>query len=606
MSDAMTRALGTTTPTTLDRAARTVEVIALSGAAPALRPAPAPDGAAAPWIEELDAAGADLSRFIGGPALKDHVPTVDATVGVVASASVRGDQIVASLRFADKPAADLMIADVAGGFVRGVSLGYRVQRWAIAGDRGGIRVFRAAAWTPYEISFTPTPVDHGAVVRSTGGVLMSEVVTTVTATPPADATATRAAINLEIRTIGRVAGMDQAWIDGQIDACATADHARADAFAALAKRGSAPINNASTITVGTDYTDPTVMRRSMADALAHRLAPGRVKIEGTPAEKFRGHGALSMLGQLLAARGETVNPWDREALLTRAIGSHSTSDFPLLLADAANKSLLAQYAAAAPTYRSIAAPKPFSDFKPAKFLRLGDFPAFKNLAEGGEPQYGTISENRETVTPAEFATGIVIGRKALINDDLSALGDFSSMIAIRAAQFENSTVYGLLASNGPTLSDTKSLFHADHGNKAASGTTIANGIDAAVQAIRAMTGLDGAKLNLRPRYLVVGPAQEANARRILAAINPTQSGDVNPWAGQFELIVDAEISGNRWLLVAEPAQVPTLVYGYVNGSAGPQILTERDFNTQAIKVRAGLDFAAGVIDFRGIYSNAGA
>lgn len=50
---------------------------------------------------------------------------------------------------------------------------------------------------------------------------------------------------------------------------------------------------------------------------------------------------------------------------------------------------------------------------------------------------------------------------------------------------------------------------------------------------------------------------------------------------------------------------PTVVYGYVSGNDGPQILTERDFDSQGVKVRAGLDFGYGVIDHRGAYLNEG-
>lgn len=597
--DLLTRAAGR--PSTLDRAARTVEAVALSGPAPAVRPGPAPDGSAGAWIEELDAAGADLTSFPGAPILKDHANSTDAAVGSVTAAKVDGGRLLVTLRLDGSPVADDLLLKIEAGSVRGVSLGYRVQSWRRAVPRDGRPVFIAAAWTPLEVSLTPLPVDPGALLRS----LPAMTATTEGTTDPV--VRTRTETNRTIRSIASTAGLPAAWADDLIDREADADEARRLAFDAMAKRAR-PVDNrapAGSVTVGTSYEDPAVMRRAMADALAHRLAPAHVKLDGA-AVQYRGHGPMALLGQLLAARGERVNPWDRDALLTRAIGAHGTSDFPALLADAANKALEAQYEAAAPTYRMIAAPRSFNDFKPHKFLRVGDFPSFKNLAEGAEVEYGSISENRETVTPAEFATGIAIGRRALINDDLGALADFSSLIAIRAAQFENATVYGLMAGDGPVLSDGKALFHADHGNKAATGSTIADGIDAAVQALRAMTGLDGARLNLRPRYLVVGPAREAAARRILAQINPTKAGDVNPWAAQFELVVDAEIAGNRWFLVAEPAQAPTLVYGYVNGAAGPQILTETDFDTQAVKVRAGLDFAAGVIDFRGVYSNAGA
>ena len=39
---------------------------------------------------------------------------------------------------------------------------------------------------------------------------------------------------------------------------------------------------------------------------------------------------------------------------------------------------------------------------------------------------------------------------------------------------------------------------------------------------------------------------------------------------------------------------------------GPQVRSERDFDTQAVKVAASLDFAVGAIDYRGAYKNSGA
>jgi phage major head subunit gpT-like protein len=180
------------------------------------------------------------------------------------------------------------------------------------------------------------------------------------------------------------------------------------------------------------------------------------------------------------------------------------------------------------------------------------------------------------------------------------------MIALRAAVDENRQAYGVLAANG-NLSDGKALFHTDHANKAAAGTVIdAGSIAAAVSALRSQKSLDGLVLNLQPAFLVVGPAKEVEARKILASVTPTKTSDVNVWAGFAELIVDAEITGNAWYLFAAPAAAPVVIYGYVSGSEGPQVRTERDFDTQSVKVAAGLDFAVGAVDFRGAYSNAGA
>ena len=467
----------------------------------------------------------------------------------------------------------------------------------------------AERFTLIEASLVVVPADPHAGIRSHDMTVSTEPAPApAPATQPLNPPAAmeRAAINMEIRSIASVAGLDQGWIDSQIDANATTDAARVAAFAAMQAR-SAPLQtfHPTVATVTQDHNDPAAIRSAMGDALAHRLAPGRVKLEGH-SRAYAGFRMLDMIGDLAQARGERLNLRDQNALMERAVGAHSTSDFPLLLADAANKALLANYAAAEPTYRRIAAQRSFTDFRDHSFLRIGDFPTFKETNEGGELKYGTLSENREKVRAKELNAGIAIGRRALINDDLSALADFSSMIAIRAASDENARVYGLLAANA-ALSDGKALFHADHGNKATTGAALSvASVGLAVASLRKQKSLDGVPLNLAPRFLVVGPDTELAARQVLAAITAAKAGDVNPWAGTMELVVDANIAGASWYVMADPAAAPSLVYGYVSGAEGPQIRTEIDFDTRAVKVAAGLDFGCGVIDFRGLYKNEGA
>ncbi len=547
------------------------------------------------FVEVLDLAGASWPETI--PLLDSHRQgSLDDNLGDVTNIRREGDQIVGTVRlskYSDK--AKRIAAELTDGRSFSASIGYSVERWAES-KPAGKRTLTAKTWRIMEASLVSVPADPSSKIRSTP---MPQATIETTVEQPA--VQTRAAINTEIRSIAKTTGLDQAWIDGQIDADATLDQARAAALDAMSKRST----TVSNITVGTDHTDPASIRSAMADALAHRLAPGAVKLEGRAVE-YRGHRVLDMVGDLAASHGEQVNLRDQDGLLQRAVGAHSTSDFPLLLAAAANKALLANYQVAAPTYRKWAARKPFADFKDHQFLRVGDFPTFKEVHEGGEVKYGTISENAEKVRAKEFGTGIAIGRRALINDDLSALSDFSSMIATQAAAFENKEAYGVLATNA-ALSDSVALFHATHANLAAAPSTIdGTNVALAVAQLRAQKSLDGLPLNLQPAYIVCGPAREVAARQLLASITPTKSSEVNVWSGFAELIVDANITGNEWYIFTSPGAAPTIVYGYVAGSEGPQVRTERDFDTQAVKVAASLDFAAGVIDFRGAVKNAGA
>jgi len=577
-------------------------------------------------VERWDARGAyDEILSLSQPSWPDRVPlldshgreSVDRQLGSVDTLRVVGGDLLGRATLSrHNPRSQRIAAELTDGATFGISIGYAVASWSERTNaKTGRREKVAERFTLIEASLVVVPADPHAGIRSHDMTVSHEPAhTPAPSTPPAaaapnlTASAERAVVNAEIRSIGSIAGLDQAWIDGQIDAGATADAARAAAFTAMQSR-SAPLQTfrsaAPTITVGQDHNDPVTIRTAMADAVAHRINPGRCKLEGR-AREYAGYRTLSMVGVLAHARGDRVNLHDENALMERAVGAHSTSDFSLLLSDAANKSLLANYQMAAPTYRQWAARRGFSDFKLHNFLRVGDFPRFKEIGENGETQYGTISENREQVSAKEFNTGIIIGRRALINDDLSALADFSAMIAIRASADENRMVYALLIGS-PLMADGKALFHADHGNLVA-GTILGGApqMHASVSALRKQKSLDGLVLNLAPRFLVVGPDMELGARQVLAAITATKSGDVNPWAGTMELVVDANIAGNDWYIAADPAAAPSIVYGYVAGAEGPQIRTEIDFDTRAVKVAAGLDFGCGVIDFRGLVKNPGA
>lgn len=574
-------------------------------------------------VERWDVRGPyDEILLLSQPAWPARVPlldshgreSVDRQLGSVDTLRVVGGDLLGRATLSrHNPRSQRIAAELTDGATFGISIGYGVERWSERTNaKTGRREKVAERFTLIEASLVVVPADPHAGIRSHDMTVSPQPENTPALTPPAaapsnpTASAERAVVNAEIRSIGATAGLDQTWIDGQIDAGVTADAARAAAFTVMQTR-SAPLQTIRTAapTITFDHADPAAIRSAMGDALAHRLAPGRCKLEGR-ARDYAGFRMLDMIGDLAHARGERINLRDQNALMERAVGAHSTSDFPLLLADAANKSLLANYAAAEPTYRRWAGLRSFTDFRDHSFLRIGDFPQFQETNEGGELRYGTISENREKVRAKELNAGIAIGRRALVNDDLSALADFSSMIAIRAAADENARVYGLLAANA-VLSDGKALFHVDHGNKAVAGAVISvSSVGLAVAALRKQKSLDGVPLNLAPRFLVVGPDKELEARQVLAAITAAKAGDVNPWAGTMELVVDANIAAVAWYVMADAAAAPSVVYGYVSGAEGPQIRTEIDFDTRAVKVAAGLDFGCGVIDFRGLYQNAGA
>jgi len=605
---------GAPVPSSLDREAGTMRVVAAPFGALANRYGPRPDDGYGQWFLQLELDGADFSRFNGAPFLLDHEAVTRATIGVVESHEVTDDGLLATVRFSSRADVAPIVDDIAAGIIRGVSLGFSVLEYRATGDADGIPIFAATKWQPYELSLTPTPAFAGATVLTQENAMpQDDIKTTVapeTIVPAEVNLAKQPAKPADVRTAFYAVGLTPEQADAAIDERLSIEDVNARAIAHLAaKRAAEPAISA--VQVGKSYDDPAVIRAAMVDAIAARLEPGR-KAEGV-AGKYRGYRVGDIAAELAIANGRTIN--DRLNMRSvfdqvLAVGMHTTSDFPLLLQDAANKVLESAYALQAPTYRAWAARRNFNDFKAHKFLRIGEFPSLITEGATKEPatvKWGKVDEQREQITPSEYTAGLALTREALINDDLGALSDIANGAAGQAARDENTLAYAMLAANA-VLSDGVALFSvATHGNLAGTPSTIdvAN-IALAVKAMRVQTSIGGQKLNLMPATLVCGPAKELVAQQLLATIQPATVANVNPYSGKLELVVDANISGNEWYLFAPTSAAAVAVWGYVGGANGPEVWVTRDEDTRGVMIRCGLDFAVGAVDFRGAFKNAGA
>jgi hypothetical protein len=349
----------------------------------------------------------------------------------------------------------------------------------------------------------------------------------------------------------------------------------------------------------------------MAEALAARSMPGyQPQGSGRHAE-FMGWRPSDMIGELLRARGVRSVPRNPTLLAERAF--HTTSDFPLLLAAAANKMLLAAYQPAQPTYRQVFLRRDFRDFKPHRHLRIGDFPTLLPLAENGEIQVGTMSESQEVVLLQTFARRLRVTRPMLVNDDLGAFTDFAAAIGRRVAEFENATAYNLLNSangDGPTLATGSAPVFATgaaRANKAGTGTPLDTAtIGAGRAAIMRQRTLDGLPISMgQTMRLLVGPNLELAARQATVVVQASETAKANVFAGFVQPVVEPLIPGNRWYLFSDPAAAPVYVYGYLNGAEGPQVTTGPVQGADGVEVSVIFDFGVGAIDWRGAWFNPG-
>jgi len=333
------------------------------------------------------------------------------------------------------------------------------------------------------------------------------------------------------------------------------------------------------------------------------------------ASQLMGLSLLEMGARVVQARGEKPSFSNRVKLANQVLmaGQHTTHDFPNALQSSARRVLLDSYKAAESELKKIAKPKTATDFRAMSSLRMSEMPALDLVEEGAEIKYGSRVESVESFKIGKYAKIFGLTIEALVNDDLGAFADASVAFGQASARREADLLAALFTANsgnGVNMADGAPLYGtgATRLNKAASGGALSvTTLGAGRQAMREQKGLDGVTpLNVVPKHLVVGSAQETLAEQLLASLNATQSSDVNPFAGKLSLHVEPRLPGNAWRLFADPSELATIVMAHLAGTNGPQIETRDGWTVLGMEIRAVLYFGCGIESTKGTYLNAGA
>ena len=613
------------------------------------------------YMEELEvsAKALRLDRLNNGaPFLNAHSSyELSDVIGVVEKAWIEGEEGRALVRFSQREDVEGIFRDVQDGILRNISVGYAVHRYEVIEEEDDkLPTYRAVDWEPLELSLVPIGFDDGAKIRSAKtaadyqGQRFNTIFEVREAQQPLDQPAAvantteetpmneeekRAAEelirkqaeeaerkrSLTIRQMAKKVELGDDVADDLIARGVSIADASSALIDKVAERqaGNQPQtrNSQPTVTGGVDTTVLVAKRSAMMNALDHRCAPNTIKLEEAGRE-FRGMRLVDMArecvemvggstrGLMPAEIAKAALGCDRQAM--RSAGMHSTSDFPLLLGNTVNRTLRAAYEVAPQTWRPLGRQTTVPDFRAVTRAALGDIAALEQIKEHGEYQYGTLEEDGAPIKVAKFGKIIAITWEAIVNDDLGAFTRVPQALGNAAAQTESDVVWSLLLGN-PNYTDGVAIFHANHGNLAASGGAINTTTLAAARAsMRKQKTKGGAFLNLAPEFLVVGPDKELEAYQFTSSnYVPAKNSDINDSRNAaLTVIVDARITGNQWYLYASPGVVDTFEYAYLEGEQGVFTETREGFEVDGMEIKARLVFGAGWVDYRAGYKNPGA
>lgn len=503
----------------------------------------------------------------------------------------------ARVRFDTDEESDKIFQKVASGFLKGVSVGYRVKEFVqLKADEAspdgrfqGPAVI-VTAWEPLEISIVSVPADAGVGVgrsieldkEERNSDMEEERMQAI-----ADAVEAERKRAADITALCRSFEMEAAEY---IEKGMTLDETRAAVLDRLAKQ-KAPVS----VEVKEDESDK--FRAAAADGVALRAGID-IDHPAAGAESFRGM-SLLRLAEDICERETGKRARDNDTLL-RSVFTGGTGAFPNILANVGRKALLKAYEEAPVTFQYWTARGSNPDFKPSTRVGLTSADELLPMTEMGEFKSSENGDIGQETVVHTFGREWSLTRKAIINDDLSALSRLPAAYGAAARRTINKQVYDLLTGG--------TIFSAENNNQGTGELSIESLKTAKAAMAKQKDPSGRAYLNIQPVYLIVPAELEVEAATLIAsAVDPTKYNNYpNPFANRLTVVADPNIEDEKaWYLAAAPGVLPGIEVTYLNGQANPTMRTFTDTNVLGIKYQIYLDFGVNLLDYRAFYKSTG-
>lgn len=580
----------------------------------------------------------NTERFAGGvmPILFNHKR--DAVIGKPTRIWTESGRAYAEIQFAQTEEAEKIMGLVKDGFIRGVSVGYRVNEWTVV-EKGqksadGIEgpAWIASRWEVFEASIVTVPADASVGVgrslpfpddfenivpeRSSGELRGGEkmpVKESQTEEVRGAATVVAAAVNEdEIRAAAqkkerqRCADINELcdkfdieseqrskWInDG-----ANVETVNRELLEVISKRNAAR----ASVKLEMGVAEEDKLRAAYRDALALRAGLAIAK-PADGAEKMRGMSQRDIARDILMRSGEKdVMHMNSDELFARAMTSSTYSD---LLNATVRLSMSQGYAEVETTFEAWTVEGTLSDFKTAYRYKLGGAQEPELIPENGEFTRAKLDKEKTAVQLGTDGIAWDYTRQLFINDDLDILAKFPYRFAAAFKRKINRLAYTALA--GIT-------YNSANGNLAVNaGAPSTETLSAARQLLRKQKDFSKKySLNLNAKYLIIPSTYETTAEQLLRSLaDPagSHSGVANVFRNSLDIVVDTaldDINADAWYIAAAKNQVEGIEISYLNGNKTPILESKDSFDTLARSFRMYLDFGIAALDYRGFVKNVG-
>jgi len=277
-----------------------------------------------------------------------------------------------------------------------------------------------------------------------------------------------------------------------------------------------------------------------------------------------------------------------------------------------NKMLLRAFNIRPQWWSPVAHEEDFASLQTVRWVTLGGVANLDTVSEGAAYTEKTWDDYAETADWVKKGNYIGLTLEMIDRDDVAAVKALPRKLGLAAWRTLSSAVSALFTDNsgtGPTLADTKALFHADHGNL---GTTAlsANAWGAIVVAMFKQAEYHSSKrIGLRPRFCLVPIDLNQTALTIFTSdlLPGSANNDRNIYRDSANVIVVPEWTDvTDYAAAADPNDLEGVCIAYRYGRtpelyiAGEETMGSM-FTNDEMRIKVRFIYAVGIGDYRALY-----
>lgn len=328
------------------------------------------------------------------------------------------------------------------------------------------------------------------------------------------------------------------------------------------------------------------------------------------------HGLLELGARRNGWRGQSVKSDLRRCLRAafredeyqdiHASTGPSTYSISNILSDTTNRVIRVAFDAVESAWRQIALISNVTDYREISTVALTGDMVYKKVAPGGEVKHGTFGDTSYTNKADIYALLIGIDEQDLVNDSMQALTSMSRRVGRGGAITMNQVFWAVWLDDAAFFPTDKSLANYDDG--ATDSMLTDAGLANMTGIFAAQTDPDGQPLGISPRILLVPPALQGAAMKLMGSEFEATTGSSNIWRSRFRVVSSVYLTNPlAWYLLSDPQDLPAIEMVFLNGQQMPQTETaDMAIDRLGIVIRGKHSFGARKQDHRAAVKAKGA